>query len=108
MKKEIIIKILDSLDSDSKLITKEELNLTEEQYGEILDIMAKSVLISGVTVNRVGMEGKFLIQNKHPQITINGIEYLERSKYKNDDIIEALRSVSDAIYYLVNDGLKRM
>lgn len=90
MKKELLLKILSKLDKESILLSKEELGLNIEQYGELVEILTKSRLIEGITVNRVGMEGRFQITSLHPHITVMGIEYLnnnlKNTQYKVEEI----------------------
>ena len=87
MKKKLILKILDELDKKNKILSKEEIEVDEEQYGQIFDIMLESHLISGVDVKRVGIEGKYSISEIHPKITLSGLEYLERNTGNCNNIV---------------------
>lgn len=103
MKKEIIIKILDTLDKEGKLVKKDDLKLELEQYGEILEIMQDGNLISDVKITHGG--GKILaINTDRARITITGIEYLEQSK-KEYDLVNSINSLCNNIQ-LLNTTLK--
>ncbi len=83
-KKELILKILDSLNSASKVPSKEELNLNLEQYGEILEIMQQDNLIFGASVIRAGQGNTVQFAWKdNVKITIRGIEFLENNQVKS-------------------------
>lgn len=77
-KKELILKILDGLNAESKVLSKDELGLDKEQYGEILEIAQHDDLIFNVNVKRAGVGNKvhFVITD-NAKITVKGIEYLE-------------------------------
>lgn len=107
MKKKLILKILNELDKNNKILSKEEVNADNEQYGQIFDIMIESHFISGVDVKRVGTEGKYSISGIHPKITLNGIEYLERSKDNYNSLLCAINNipagvVTDKYEYNIN------
>lgn len=81
MKKRLIIKILENLDEESKVPTKEELGIDKESYGEILEIMLEGKLIFGAKVSRGGQGSKVVATwTDGTKITIQGIEYLETNK----------------------------
>ena len=92
MKKKLILKILDELDKNNKISSKEELGIDEEQYGQIFDIMLESHLITGVDVKRVGIEEKYCMSEIHPKITLSGLEYLERNARNCNNIVEIINN----------------
>jgi len=77
MKKEIILKILKSLDEKNKLLEQDKLKLTEKQYEEIIRIMNNNNLILGIEV--LNVEGKTIIASNNPGITVIGKDYLKNS-----------------------------
>ncbi|QSQ09779.1 hypothetical protein H0A61_02160 [Koleobacter methoxysyntrophicus] len=80
MKKKIILKILKSLESESKVPSKEELGLELGEYGEILEIMQHDNLIFGVDIIRGGQGNKVLkVITRDAKITVKGIDYLEKN-----------------------------
>lgn len=84
-KKEIILKILTSLNSNSKVPSQDELGLDKEQYGEILEIMQHDNLIFNATVTRGGIGSKVVsVLTNNTKITIKGIDYLESNTPKSD------------------------
>ena len=84
-KKELILKVLDSLNSASKVPSKEELGLDKEQYGEILEIMQHDNLIFGATITRSGQGNPVQFAwTDNVKITIRGIDYLEKNKTSSD------------------------
>lgn len=93
MKKKLILKILEELDKNNKILSREEVEIDEEQYGQVFDIMVESYLISGVEVKRVGTEGKYIISQMHPKITLEGIEYLERNTDSFNNLIGAISNL---------------
>lgn len=81
MKKELVIKILKSLDEKSEVPFKEDLGLDLEQYGELLEIMQQGNLIFGANITRAGQGNKVtMVFTDNIKITVNGIEYLENNK----------------------------
>lgn len=80
-KKENIIKILSSLNENSKVPTNNELGLDEEQYGEILEIMEHDNLIFGTNITRAGQGNKVqMVWTDNTKITVKGIDYIEKNK----------------------------
>jgi hypothetical protein len=80
-KKESIIKILDSLNENSKVPPANELGLDQEGYGEILEIMQQDNLIFGANISRAGQGNKVhMVFTDGTKITIRGIDYLEKNK----------------------------
>jgi len=92
MKKELILKILDQLDKNNKILSQEEVEIDADQYGQIFDIMFESHLISGGYINRIGTEGKYTVSDTKPSITLAGIEYLEKSKDNYNRLIGAMNN----------------
>ena len=76
MKKELILKILGQLDKSNKILSQKELQIDNEQYGQIFDIMVDSHLIS----------------ETDSTITLKGIEYLEQSKDNYNRLIGAMNN----------------
>lgn len=97
MKKELILKILNELDKNNKVLSQEEVECDNEQYGETLDIMLESNLITGVEVKRVGNEEKYSILMAHPKITLSGIEYLQQSTDNYNRLICAMNNLPSEI-----------
>lgn len=98
IKKELMLKILDDLDKNNNLLKLDELNIDKEQYGQILEIMSESGLISGVKVNEVGSNKEYQIIEIHPKITLNGIEYLDLCNRKNNNqLIDAINNIAHKI-----------
>ncbi|MGV8981798.1 YjcQ family protein [Clostridium sp.] len=94
MKKKIILEILEELDKTNSVLSQEELGTDMEQYGQIFDIMFESHLISVEYVKRVGKEQKYsILENNHPRITLNGIEYLEQSKNNYNRLVAAINNL---------------
>jgi hypothetical protein len=79
-KKDIIIKILKELYDNSKLLRLQELNIDDELYSDILEIMARSELI--MNYNKARRPDGNLMYGSDIRITINGIEYLENKTRK--------------------------
>ena len=80
MKKELVLKILEKLDKESKVSSKEDLSLDLQQYGEIIEIMSDGGLIIGANVSRSGQGNKVhMCWTDNIKITIQGIEYLEHN-----------------------------
>lgn len=80
-KKDIILKILDGLYQNSKLPSKEELELDLEHYGEILEIIMHSNLAFDIKITKAGQGNKVqMIWGDNAKITITGIEYLKQNK----------------------------
>lgn len=97
MKKELILKILNELDKNNKVLSQEEVGICNEQYGQILEIMVESHLITGVGVKSVGIQGKYSILESHPKITLSGIEYLEQSSDNYNRLICAMNNIPSEI-----------
>ncbi|KEH91573.1 hypothetical protein Z962_p0100 (plasmid) [Clostridium botulinum C/D str. BKT12695] len=89
MKKQIILKILKELDEKNILLGKNDLELDDEQFGQIIETMISVGFISGVTATRAGAGSKYHLIRKYPRITLNGIEYLENNKEENS-IVKAI------------------
>lgn len=80
MKKQLILKVLDMLDRESKVPTMDELGLNEEQYGEILEIVKGSYFISDVDILRDAGNKVYMCHTNKCKITVQGIEYLEQNR----------------------------
>lgn len=81
-KKEIILKILNGLYENSKLLRSGDLGITEELWNEIIDILMHDNFIFGLNFTKpAGRDRhKYLLNPEDAKITIIGIEYLEHSK----------------------------
>lgn len=81
-KKELIIKILEGLNDNSKLLRSGDLEITEELWNEIIDILMHDNLIFGLNFSKpYGRErNRILYNHEDAKITIRGIEYLEQNK----------------------------
>ncbi|MBU3112236.1 YjcQ family protein [Clostridium lacusfryxellense] len=97
MKKELILKILNELDKNNRFLSQEDVKCDNEQYGQILDIILESNLITGVEVKRVGNEEKYSIKASHPKITLSGIEYLQQSTDNYNRLICAMNNIPSEI-----------
>lgn len=80
-KKELIFKILNELNQHDKLLTKEELEMSLQEYGELLEMMLADELVEDITVQRAGIGNNIkYVFGRDVKITINGIEYLKQNK----------------------------
>lgn len=79
-KKELIIKILDELYQNSKLLRSGELGISEESWNEVMAIALEGNLIFGAKATYDNY-GKVKVDNyKQYIISISGIEYLGHNK----------------------------
>lgn len=82
-KKEIILKILEELNENSKLLSKDDLGITEELWNEVVQILDHANMIFGINIRSFGNQGQVMILGRETtKITISGIEYLEHNKEK--------------------------
>lgn len=58
-----------------KVLSSQDLGLSKKEYAEILDLMQKKNLISGVKITNLGQD-RLLINNQEEGITVSGINYL--------------------------------
>ncbi|MBN1051617.1 hypothetical protein DV092_06045 [Clostridium botulinum] len=80
-KKEIILKILEGLNENSKLLNINDLGIEEELWNEVIQILVYDNMIFGLNIKPYGNKGEVLILGRESaKITIRGIEYLEHNK----------------------------
>lgn len=89
LKKSIILKVLAELDKSNKLLSKEDLELNENVYNEILEILYDVRFVKGITLTPAG--DKYIIHTDNPRITLSGIEYLDSNT--NGKLIELSSSI---------------
>ncbi|WP_297422148.1 YjcQ family protein [Clostridium sp.] len=79
-KKAIILKILEGLNENSKLLRNSELGITEELWSEVIQILIHSDMIFGINIRPFGNKGEVSILGVDTaKISILGIEYLENN-----------------------------
>lgn len=79
-KKELIIKILDELYQNSKLLRSGELGISEELWNEVVVIALQGDLIFGEPASRDNYGKVKVDYYKQYIISVKGIEYLENNK----------------------------
>ncbi len=80
-KKEIILKILEGLNEESKLLSAKDLGINDEFWNETIQIIYEARMIFDISVTPFGNDGQAQILGRNKaKISINGIEYLEHNK----------------------------
>lgn len=80
-KKDIILSILEGLNTNSKLLEASELGISDKLWSEIIQIIDNSRMMFGISIQPYGNKDLVMISGRDKaKITINGIEYLEHNK----------------------------
>lgn len=78
-KKKVIYSILKELEKGNKPV-RDDYGLDLEEYGLIIEMMAREGLIENEIVTRGGIGNKVIFPSlRHARITLKGIDYLEEN-----------------------------